>query len=87
MDSFVHLGLNSPDPRELSVDSKQNYRTLPSHYFLWRPDTAAPLIHLVVFYRRGEYYWHGAAVNPKSARPPLNVSHLTVGRHASSIER
>ena len=87
MDSHVHLGINSPDPRDLVIDSKQNYRTLPSHYFLWKPDSAEPIIHLVVLYRRGDYYWHGAAVNSVSARPPLNASLLTVGRHAGSIER
>eukprot|EP00916_Digyalum_oweni_P019575 GHVL01032594.1.p1 GENE.GHVL01032594.1~~GHVL01032594.1.p1 ORF type:complete len:483 (+),score=53.90 GHVL01032594.1:184-1632(+) len=87
MDNFLHLGITSPDPRHMSLESAQNYRTFPSHYFLWRQNSAAPVIHLVLFYRRGDYLWHAAAVNPKSIQPPINASRLTVGKHAGAMER
>ncbi|PVD23528.1 hypothetical protein C0Q70_16800 [Pomacea canaliculata] len=86
--SFNHLEVVSGDPRELSsVESVQNYRVIPTHYFLWRPHSQAPLLHLVVFYRRGDYYWTGAASTDRNFRSlPLNVSHLILGIHASSLE-
>ena len=87
MDIFHHVDINSPDPRDLTLESRQNYRTLPSHYFFWRPHSAAPVIHLLIFYRRGDYLWHAAAVSPKAVRPPVNESRLVVGKHAGSIER
>ncbi|KAK7501158.1 hypothetical protein BaRGS_00007643 [Batillaria attramentaria] len=82
-----HLELDSADPRDHSLDTKQNYRTIPSHYFLWRQTSAAPLLHLVVFYRRGDYIWHAAAVDGKIKSLPVNTSLLSVGQHEGAIEK
>lgn len=84
---LTHLELNSADPRDLSLETQQNYRTIPSHFLLWRHNSAAPLLHLVVFYRRGEYLWHSAAVDRRATSLPVNVTGLTVGQYAGAIER
>lgn len=86
LDNFHHLGLNSPDPRDLA-NATQNYRLLPAHYFLWRPNSAAPIIHLVIFYVRGNFLWFGKARSTKSVRPPLNSSLLSVGHHEGYLHK
>lgn len=88
MFSFLHTEINSEDPRDLSLNSQQNYRTVPTHYFLWRPHSKAPVLHLVIFYRRGDYIWHASAVTKRKPwSVPVNASKLTVGQHAGSLDR
>ncbi|KAL8575321.1 hypothetical protein ACOMHN_003155 [Nucella lapillus] len=83
---FLYLGLNSPDPRDLSK-ATQTYRMLPAHYLMWRPNSAAPIIHLVIFYHRGDYLWFGRARSTKSVRPPMNTSLLSIGHHEGYLQK
>lgn len=87
LSDFIHLGINAEDPRDMTVHDRQHYRTIPTHYFLWHPGAVGPVIHLVIFYRRGDYVWFSAASHPKSVNPPVNASNLVVGRHAGIIRQ
>lgn len=73
-DGYEFWEKTDPDPRGLTVMSRKSYRVVPSHYLLWVPiEGRIPmLIHMVVFYKRGDYLWH--AVGQDSLHiPPYSL--------------
>ncbi|XP_055884910.1 ribitol-5-phosphate transferase FKTN-like [Biomphalaria glabrata] len=65
---------NDPDPRGLTI-YRRTYRVITTHYMLWVPiqGHTPMLIHLVVFYKRGEYIWHSAGED-RLHKPPFSLS-------------
>ncbi|XP_005100526.3 fukutin [Aplysia californica] len=73
------------DPRGLSVASQTSQRSVTTHFLLWVPvaDRRPMVIHMVVFYKRGDHYWHSALSDP-SRPPPFDMKGSSF-HHAAGI--
>lgn len=78
---------NDPDPRGLTIQHR-TYRSVPTHYVLWVPvqGHTPMLIHLVVFYKRGEFFWHSAVQN-KLQKPPHSLASSLFSSNSGSYSR
>ena len=86
--SYAKLYINTHDPRSLSLDkTNQSVRSLSAHYFFVNCGDCKPVIHLVIFYPRGGYVWSAPVTMSSVSGSPVNVSSITVGRHALSLLR
>ncbi|GFN96833.1 fukutin [Plakobranchus ocellatus] len=87
-EDFDYWEKNDPDPRGLSLTARRSYRVVPSHYLLWMPiETNLPmLIHIVVFYKRGEYLWQ-APIQDVDHVPPFSMDYVPFTKTAAAFKK